>query len=62
MVLGLSACTGAVEDCSTELERLAHLASVVLNEHVNDHEQCAMCLCPFLCERALLAEHNVALL
>jgi hypothetical protein len=62
MALGLSACAGAVEDFSTGLERLAHLASVVLNEHVNDHGRCNDCGLTWPCERVLLAEHNLAVL
>jgi hypothetical protein len=36
MTLALPACAGAVEDFSIELERLAHLASVVLNTHTKE--------------------------
>jgi len=64
MTPALSACTssGADEEFSTELERLAHIACVVLNEHINNAGQCVMCSCPFPCERAVLAEHNLAVL
>jgi len=46
----------------TELEHPAQLATVVLNEHINDDGLCAVCGCAFPCESAVLAEHNMALL
>jgi hypothetical protein len=52
----------AVDSLAVELERLAQLASMVLNEHANDHGLCAICGVAFPCKAALLAEHNVALL
>ena len=36
-------------------------ATEVLNEHTNDHGLYAVCGCAFPCERAVLAEHNLAL-
>jgi len=45
-----------------ELEQLSRLATLVLNEHVNDRGLCAVCGSSFPCESAVLAEHNVALL
>ena len=44
-----------------EIDALHQLATVVLNEHTNDHDLCAVCGCAFPCERAVLAEHNLAL-
>jgi len=53
----------AVDDWATRaVERLAHLATAVLNEHVNDSGLCAVCGSAFPCKSAVLAEHNVALL
>jgi hypothetical protein len=44
------------------LNRLSHLATTVLNEHLNTNGQCAACGGqPWPCERAELAEHNLAL-
>lgn len=51
-----------VDSVQAELEHLAQLATVVLNEHVNHKGLCAVCGCSFPCESAVLAEHNVALL
>lgn len=48
-------------EASTEVEALHQLATHVLNEHANDHGLCAVCGCAFPCERAVLAEHNLAL-
>ncbi len=48
-------------DFPTELEILRGTAAVVLNEHTNDYGLCAVCGSAFPCERALLAEHNLAL-
>jgi hypothetical protein len=45
-----------------ESEHLAHVATVVLNEHVNEWGLCAMCGGAFPCELAVLAEHSVTLL
>lgn len=49
-------------DVSVGLERLAHLASVVLNTHTNDHGRCNDCGLIWPCERVLLADHNLAVL
>jgi hypothetical protein len=63
VIMALPACAGTAEDFSTELERLAHIACVVLNEHINSDGQCAVCVdVAFPCDRALLAEHNLAVL
>jgi hypothetical protein len=51
-----------VYSLTVEIERLAHLATAVLNEHTNDNGLCAICGCAFPCESAVLAEHNVAFL
>ena len=53
---------GTVTDTevSREVEALHQLATVVLNEHTNDGDLCAVCGCAFPCERAVLAEHNLA--
>jgi len=53
-----------IESLTAELEHLAHLASVVLNEHINDDGLCAVCPgVAFPCTSAVLAEeHNAALL
>lgn len=49
--------------CDDGIEHLAHLATAVLNEHVNEGGQCAACLeASFPCDSAVLAEHNMALL
>jgi len=46
-----------------DLDRLRALATTVLNEHLNDHGLCAVCVGEkFPCESAVLAEHNAALL
>lgn len=44
-----------------EVDALHQLATVVLNEHRSDDGLCAVCGCAFPCERAVLAEHNLAL-
>ena len=51
-----------VDSMQAEIQHLAQLATIVLNEHTNDHGLCAVCGCAFPCESAVLAEHNVALL
>ncbi|WP_239307896.1 MULTISPECIES: hypothetical protein [unclassified Frankia] len=48
-------------DIGSGVEVLHRLATVVLNEHANDHGLCVVCGCAFPCERAVLAEHNPAL-
>jgi len=47
-------------DIDTKIEELAELASSVINEHTNDHGACAVCGSAFPCDRAVLAEHNLA--
>ncbi|KWX00948.1 hypothetical protein TH66_05305 [Carbonactinospora thermoautotrophica] len=42
------------------LDLLRSTATVVLNEHVNAYGLCAVCGSAFPCERAVLAEHNLA--
>ncbi len=52
-----------LESVQAELEHLAQLATVVLNEHTDDRGLCAACSgVAFPCELAVLAEHNAALL
>jgi hypothetical protein len=53
--------TIAEADAGSEVAALHLLASEVLNEHRSDHGLCAVCGCAFPCERAVLAEHNLAL-
>jgi hypothetical protein len=45
-----------------ELTQLLELATSVINEHVNDQGLCAVCGSAWPCERAVLAEHNLAVL
>ena len=52
----------SVASVTSDLERLAQLVIVILNEHINDGGSCAVCGCDFPCESAVLAEHNAALL
>ena len=51
-----------VDSLTEEIEHLAQLTTVVLNEHVDHDGLCAVCGCAFPCESAVLTEHNVALL
>ncbi len=52
-----------VDSLNAELAHLTQLATVVLNEHVNDDGLCAVCTgVAFPCDSAVLAEHNAALL
>jgi hypothetical protein len=44
-----------------EITALTRHAAEVLNEHTNDHGRCVQCGNAFPCERAVLAEHNLAL-
>lgn len=44
-----------------ELMALLALATRVINDHVDDGGLCAVCGSAFPCERAVLAEHNLAL-
>ena len=44
-----------------QLETLRALATRVINEHVDDRGLCAVCGSAFPCERAALAERNLAL-
>jgi len=49
-------------ELSDQIETLTRLATVVLNEHTNLSALCTVCGCAFPCERAVLAEHNLAVL
>lgn len=53
--------TITLTEASSEVEALYQLAAAVLNEHTNANDLCAVCGCAFPCERAVLAEHNLAL-
>jgi hypothetical protein len=44
-----------------EIERLRRLATDVINKHANAGGLCSACGSAFPCQRALLAEHNAAL-
>lgn len=48
-------------EASSEMDALHQLATTVLHKHTNDLGLCAVCGCAFPCERAVLAEHNLAL-
>jgi hypothetical protein len=50
-----------VEQRQTPMQMLVALASRVINEHTNDHTRCAACGAVWPCERAVLAEHNLAM-
>lgn len=43
-----------------ELDTLIALATHALNTHTNDGDLCAVCGSAWPCERAVLAEHNLA--
>jgi hypothetical protein len=47
-------------ELTADIEHLTQLASAVLNEHTNEHGLCAACGSAFPCDRAVLAEHNLA--
>lgn len=53
--------TMTAPDIEREIDALHQLATVVLNEHTDDHGLCAVCGCAFPCERAVLADHNLTL-
>jgi len=61
MIVATEAGVYPADSLNTDIEQLAQLASVVLNEHTNDYGLCAVCGSAFPCERAVLAEHNLAL-
>jgi hypothetical protein len=42
------------------LAQLISTATSVINEHVNDQGLCAVCGAAWPCERAVTAEHNLA--
>jgi hypothetical protein len=44
------------------LAQLISTAASVMNEHVNDRGLCAICGSAWPCERAVVAEHNLAAL
>jgi hypothetical protein len=52
--------TQASELVSPELEAVISLATRALNDHTNDDNLCMACGCAWPCERAVLAEHNLA--
>jgi len=62
MIVGTDAGLYPIESIQAELENLARLATIVLNEHTNQAGLCAVCDTAFPCDPAILAEHNVALL
>jgi len=62
MIVGTEAGLYPIESVQAELEYLAQLATVVLNEHTNRAGLCATCGTTFPCDSAVLAEHNLALL
>lgn len=43
-----------------ELVHLISTATSVMNRHVNDQGLCAICGSAWPCERAVVAEHNLA--
>jgi hypothetical protein len=45
-----------------ELRQLSATASQVLDTHLNDQGRCAVCQSEWPCQRAQLAEHNLAAL
>ncbi len=49
------------EPVPPELETMISLATQALNEHTNDADLCAACGSAWPCQRAILAEHNLAL-
>jgi len=49
-------------DVARELDRLAQLATAMLNEHTKGDGLCAVCRCAWPCARVHLAEHNPAVL
>lgn len=50
-----------VDSWRAELDQLAQLATVVVNEHTNDSGLCAVCVgVAFPCASVALAERNVA--
>lgn len=48
------------EHLSPELVAMLATAARVLDEHLNADGLCAVCGCAWPCERAVLAEHNLA--
>jgi len=61
MIVATSTDLHAVDSLNAEFEHLAQLATVVLDEHTNDNDLCAVCGCAFPCSSAVLAENNIAL-
>ena len=53
---------GSTGDLMPELAALLATATHEINQHTNDHGRCAGCGSVFPCDRALLAEHNLAVL
>lgn len=59
MILATSTDLYPIGRLVAEIEHLAQLATLVLNEHVNDHGSCATCPgAAFPCIAAVLAEHG----
>jgi hypothetical protein len=54
--------TPATDRFTPELTQLLELATSVMNEHLSDQGLCAVCGSAWPCERAVLAEHNLAVL
>jgi len=52
--------TPAAERFPPEVLQLLSIATRVINEHVNEHDLCAVCGSAWPCERAVVAEHNLA--
>lgn len=50
----------APEPVPPELEAMIALATQALNDHIDDAGLCAVCGSAWPCERAVLAEHNLA--
>ena len=47
--------------CQPQMARLRTVAVGVLNSHASDHGRCAVCAAEWPCDRAVLAEHNLAI-
>lgn len=52
--------TPATDRFPPEVMQLLVLATSVMNEHVNEQGLCVICGSAWPCERAVLAEHNLA--
>jgi hypothetical protein len=49
-----------MEPAESALAKLHALAAVVLGEHQNDRDLCAICGTAWPCPRLVLADHNLA--